>query len=222
MCECGCVYCGECCFMCFSFCSSPFPLSLSHPPSPFLITWNWYILQLNYLLLMVRVVLLESLHRNSTMNHQLPHQSVWAPLFALSNKPSRRWIARPRTDRCEIWLESLLVSLGFATECPIWVSAYLDWPQTPGKENFLVELQSYAGVSWDSGISLLTLNTWKASNWILRDFSFNIFIISFKFSGFDMYFVITCVRGRNDIGVSWRELDVLGALWSYRKVVPIQ
>lgn len=36
-----------------------------------------------------------------------------------------------------------------------------------------------------------TLKTWKASNCMLRDFSFNIFIISFRLSGFDMYLVIT-------------------------------
>jgi hypothetical protein len=36
-----------------------------------------------------------------------------------------------------------------------------------------------------------TLKTWKASNCMLRDFSFSIFIISFRLSGFDMYLVIT-------------------------------
>jgi len=37
-----------------------------------------------------------------------------------------------------------------------------------------------------------TLKTWKASNCILRDFSFSMFIINFKLSGFDIYRVITC------------------------------
>ncbi|KAL0118077.1 hypothetical protein PUN28_009033 [Cardiocondyla obscurior] len=36
------------------------------------------------------------------------------------------------------------------------------------------------------------LVTWKASNCILRDFSFSMFIINFKLSGFDIYRVITC------------------------------
>uniref|UniRef100_A0A182Q3S1 Uncharacterized protein n=1 Tax=Anopheles farauti TaxID=69004 RepID=A0A182Q3S1_9DIPT len=39
---------------------------------------------------------------------------------------------------------------------------------------------------------LLTLKTWNASNWMLRDFSLSMFIISFKLSGLEMYFVITC------------------------------
>lgn len=36
-----------------------------------------------------------------------------------------------------------------------------------------------------------TLNTWKASNWMFLDFSFSMFIISFKLSGLEMYRVIT-------------------------------
>lgn len=41
------------------------------------------------------------------------------------------------------------------------------------------------------GFATNTLNTWNASNWIFRDFSLSIFIMSFRLSGFEMYFVIT-------------------------------
>uniref|UniRef100_A0A8W7P1A1 Uncharacterized protein n=1 Tax=Anopheles coluzzii TaxID=1518534 RepID=A0A8W7P1A1_ANOCL len=41
------------------------------------------------------------------------------------------------------------------------------------------------------GFATNTLNTWNASNCMLRDVSFSMFIISFRLSGLEMYFVIT-------------------------------
>lgn len=54
----------------------------------------------------------------------------------------------------------------------------------------LQRVQVYVNADEEELLSL-TLNTWKASNWMFLDFSFSMFIMSFKLSGFEMYLVIT-------------------------------
>lgn len=125
-------------------------------------------------------------------------RASWDPWSVWPGKSFHHWTVRPPSCRSGTYWETRWVWSGSSAGCPGWAASCWGWPQTPEDRASGQERWLSVGPWWTCVeapltkiyIFYFTLKTWNASNWMLRLLSRNRFIISLRFSGLLMYFVM--------------------------------